>query len=119
MRMLFVALALLVCTLSVGYSKSNMEVPYTFEDRERLIRVEERLNNIEKRLDSLEKLVYAILGGVFGLIVIVIWDRRTAISPVANKVRELEDENRRIKSVLKGFAEKHPELWDDIKRAGL
>ncbi len=40
-------------------------------------------------MDLLTNLMYVLISGMFVLIGFILWDRRTAISPVANKVREL------------------------------
>lgn len=75
------------------------EIPYTQEDRDRLIRVEEGLNAVNKRIDDMNKRIddlreeirdlknfmlwgFGILFGGMGILIgLVIWDRRTALSP--------------------------------------
>lgn len=41
------------------------------------------------RMNDLKNLMYVVLAGIFALIGFVIWDRRTALSPVVRKAREL------------------------------
>lgn len=67
------------------------EVSFTKEDRDRLIRLEVRLEEsykfLQKQIDDLKTLVlwgFGILFGGMGLLIgFVIWDRRTAVAPVA------------------------------------
>ena len=40
-------------------------------------------NSLNKRIDNLQGLLWVVLAGMFALVGFVIWDRRTAISPVA------------------------------------
>ncbi len=123
---------LIVVTLS-AFSQSR-EVPFTQDDRDRLIRLEERMAAMEKstaerfgtmeksinerfeaiddKLDKLYTLIYFILGGVFGLIGLIFWDRRSYIKPVKEDIRELQN-------ALKEYAKKQPELADILRSHGL
>ena len=96
----------------------------------RIIRLEEGQKALSKRVDDIEKSLnkriddlqnymltgFAILfAGMFTLIGFVIWDRRTAISPVQNKVRELEEEVFEIRKSLKKYAQKEPKFAEVFK----
>ena len=96
----FISILLLSLLTSFSFAQqSELEVPYTQADRDRLVRVETRLDNVEKRLDnlrvelregqaSIRNLIYGLIYSIFGLIgvlvALVIWDRRTAIRPVTS-----------------------------------
>ena len=69
---------------------------------ERLTRLEEGQKGLNKRVDDLRSelkgdiddlrgLIYVVLAGIIALIGFVIWDRRTALSPVISKTKELEE----------------------------
>ncbi len=60
-----------------------------------------------------------LFGGMGILIGFVLWDRRTALEPVAKKTRELEDKEERIERALKDLARKDPEVAESLKEAGL
>ena len=92
----------------------------------RIIRLEEgqkalnkRVDDTNKRIDDLQNYMltgFAILfAGMFTLIGFVIWDRRTAISPVQNKVRELEEEVFQLKKFLREYAQKEPKFAEVFK----
>ncbi len=82
---------------------AQREVPFTMDDRDRLIRVEEGLVVVHQRIDSLKKridalynfnLMYVLIGAVIaqtvGVIGFVLWDRRSALSPAITKINDLE-----------------------------
>ena len=86
-------------------------MPYTLEDRDRLIRVEATLKefkeSVDKRIDSVDKRVERLetvmMGGfgllftsMIGLVGFVLWDRRTALAPAVRRSRELEERAERI-----------------------
>jgi prefoldin subunit 5 len=124
------------------YSK---EIPYTLEDRERLIRLEEGLNSVNQRIDILEKslnqridglekslnrriddiyqlmvvLIGAIIAQIIGVIGFVLWDRRTAITPVIKRTRELEEENEKIYKVLKEMGKRDTKIAQILKQVGI
>ena len=98
-------------------------VPYTLEDRDRAVRMEERFESLQKeintrfeymddKMDKLYTLLYFILGGVFGLIGLIMWDRRSYIRPVKEDIRELQN-------ALRDFAKKQPELTEILRSHGI
>jgi len=119
----------------------------TISDREiieRLTRLEEGQKSLEKRIDGLDKRIDGlqsqinglqsqisdlhnlIIGGfgivfvgIFGLFGFVIWDRRTAITPVVRKTRELEEREELTVRVLKAYADKEPGLAEIMRSLGL
>ncbi|MFN7065295.1 MAG: hypothetical protein ACK4OF_04015 [Aquificaceae bacterium] len=99
------------------------EVPFTQEDRDRLIRLEVKVENLEKRIDELRGLMlwgFGILFGGMGILIgLVMWDRRTAISPVVKKAKELEDKSERVEKILRDLAKEDQKIAEALKRAGL
>ncbi|MBI4753793.1 hypothetical protein HY793_05450 [Candidatus Desantisbacteria bacterium] len=97
-------------------------------------KIEEAIKAMDKRIDDLRSdiksdiadlrgLVYVILGGIITLIGFVLWDRRTAITPVVKKAKELEqglEEERVImRKVLKGYALVEPRFAEVLRTAGV
>ena len=140
---------LLLITLLSFYSLSTAkEVPFTQEDRDRLIRLEVKveegqkalqvqINGLQKQIDGLQRQVDGlqkqidelrsdfrtymsiVIGSIIALMGFIIWDRRTAISPVVKKAKELEDRSDRMEKVLIDLAKRNPEIEEALKRAGL
>jgi len=89
------ACVVLLLTTGLSAFAQSREVPFTLDDRDRLIKLEERVSSTNERITSLEKsldvkfdgindkfdrlynLIYFILAGVFGLIGLIMWDRRS------------------------------------------
>ena len=113
MKKAFVIMALFLL-IAVGLSTFTFaaEGGLSLSDKEiieKLARLEEgqkglnkRIDDVNKRIDDvrnelkedigdLKSLVYLILAGIIALIGFVIWDRRTALSPVISKTKELEE----------------------------
>jgi hypothetical protein len=125
-------------TMLAIYSK---EIPYTLEDRERLIRLEEGIKSVNQRIDGLEKSLnqriddvkeeirdlktfilwgFGILFSGMGILMgFVLWDRRTAISPVIKRTRELEEENEKIYKVLKEMGKRDTKIAQILKQVGI
>ncbi len=70
-------------------------------------------------INDLRGLLYIVLAGIIALIGFVIWDRRSAISPVINKTREIDKKNDLTLTALKKFAIKEPRMGDVLKSLGL
>jgi len=90
---------------------------------EGLVRLEERQRGLEqslnKRIDDLRNLIYVVLAGIFALVGFVIWDRRSAISPVIKQTRDIEEEERKILKVLREYSRKEPKFAEVMKSVGL
>ena len=114
--------------LSLALAK---EVPFTQEDRDRLIRLEVKveegqkalqvqINGLQKQIDDIRTLMLWGFGVLFSgmgiLIGLVMWDRRTAISPVVKKTRELEDRSDRMEKVLKDLAKEDSKIAEALKK---
>ncbi|MFN3599740.1 MAG: hypothetical protein ACK4VK_08430, partial [Aquificaceae bacterium] len=143
MRRVFLLLITLLSFYSLSMAK---EVPFTQEDRDRLIRLEvkveegqkalqaqidglqRQVDGLQRQVDGLQKQIdelrsdfrtymsvvlgalFTIIVGIIALIGFVLWDRRTAISPVVKKTKELEDRSDKIEKVLKSLAKRNPEV---------
>ncbi len=118
--------------LIAGYvgTVAAKEVPYTLEDRDRLIRVEEglkavnqRIDGLDKRIDGLQGLMYVVIGAVIaqtiGIVGFVLWDRRSALAPAIRKNRELEEREETLEKVLKEYAKQEPRLAEILKSVKL
>lgn len=120
--------------------KAQNQVPFTLEDRDRIIRLEEKMGSVEKEIEvlrnemngsfeALEKyeskfntlftLIYFVLGGIMGLIGFVLWDRRTFIKPFEDRVNDVEDKNTRIINSLREQAKNNPTLAEILKNTGV
>ena len=111
---------------------------FTQKDRERLIRLETKVEEGQKVLqrqitdlrattqrqtDDLRALIlwgFGILFGGMGLLIgFVIWDRRTALEPVAKKYKELEEQGEMYKRALKEYAKVEPKLAEILRALNL
>lgn len=122
--------------LSVAQDKS---VPFTLDDRDRIIRMEQRLDAIEKRFEQIDKrfeqvdkrleelrgdmnarfeqqTTYLMITiGLFTTITaatigFALWDRRTMIRPFETKIRNMEEEILFLKKDNKNLLESLKEL---------
>lgn len=82
-----------------------------------------RIDGLTGRIDGLTNMIVggfiAIFFGIFSLIGFVIWDRRTALSPVISKTKELEEKKDLTLKVLKEYALKEPKMAEVLKTLGL
>jgi tetrahydromethanopterin S-methyltransferase subunit G len=127
----------IIALLLSGQCVLAEEVPYTLEDRDRLIRVETKIEQIDKRFDQIdrrfeqverriERLETVMMWGfgllfttMIGLVGFVLWDRRSALSPAIRKNKELEEREDKIEKVLKEYAYKEPRLAEILRNLGL
>ena len=127
-----------IAVASVFFRSSHpvwgQEVPYTLEDRDRLIRVETTLKefkeSVDKRIDSvdkrIERLETVMMGGfgllftsMIGLVGFVLWDRRTALAPAIRASREVTEREDRIERALQELAQTDPRVAEALKHVGL
>ncbi|NQV02994.1 MAG: hypothetical protein HQ542_10130 [Bacteroidia bacterium] len=117
------------------------EVPFTLEDRDRMIRTEEKVESIktemtarfetvnnqftavdkqfeaiDKRFDQLFNFLWAIIG-IFTTMMISVfgfafWDRKLSLAP-------LKKQDQKILAVLVDYAKTQPKLSEILKNAGL
>jgi len=110
----------------IGNAELN-EIPFTLDDRDRIIRTEQnivsvktemntRFESMDKRFDQLFNFLWAIIGifttmtiSIFGF---AFWDRKLSLGP-------LKKEDQRIIAVLVNFARTQPKLNEILRNAGL
>jgi hypothetical protein len=123
----------LVGFLGVAFPVLGVEGNLTISDREiieRLTRLEEGQKSLKQRFDDLRMelkgdiqdlraLLYVVLGGMIALIGFVIWDRRSALSPVITRTRELEGDRDRTLRALRDYAQGEPKLAEIMRNLGL
>lgn len=82
-------------------------------------RFTERFAAMDQRITDMNNLLYVIIGGIIVLIGFVIWDRRTAVAPVARKNRESEEREELLEKALREYAKKEPRLAEVLRNIGL
>jgi hypothetical protein len=123
-----ITIAILLTMTSLSFA--SKEVPFTLEDRDRLIRVEikvesneKRLESIDRRIERLENIMMWGFGLLFttmiGLVGFVLWDRRSALAPAIRKNKELEERQDKFERVIKEVALKNSDMAEALKRVGL
>ena len=155
-------------TLTISLIVMNVwakDVPYTLEDRDRLVRVETKIEQIDKRFEQIDKRFEQIdkrfeqidkrfeqvdkrfdqidrrferlenvmiwgFGLLFtsmvGMVGFVLWDRRTAVAPVARAIKEKEAEieelkkrERLLEEAVRDYAVGDQRLTGILKARGL
>jgi uncharacterized protein YlxW (UPF0749 family) len=136
-------------------SFTQEEIPFTLDDREKLIQIEEKLNSTNERINStnerinstneritsLEKQMnikfesqqnqiddlkimfrwgFSILITLMLFILgYIIWDRRTALNPIRERVEQEKIEVEKIKAVLKEMGESDQKIAEILKRTAM
>lgn len=108
-RSKWMVVIIFLCLLSIAQDLFAKEVPFTLEDRDRLIRLEVKLEEMDKRFEQIDKrfeqidkrfeqtinfmwMLSAIFIGITGITIgFALWDRRTMIRPFEVKVRQMEE----------------------------
>lgn len=103
--------------------------------------LEKRMDGLDRRMDNIGKKVDdmgielrnfmmwgfgLIIAGMFSLVGFVLWDRRTAVAPVARAIKEKEEEieelkkkEKAVEDVLRDYATGDPRLASLMKLRGL
>jgi len=111
---------MLLLTAGLSAFAQSREVPFTLDDRDRLIRLEEQnqsiRNEMNSRFDDIKTFMYWGFGILFSMMMFlfgfVLWDRRTVLSPVTRR-------NRALEQALIEYSEQHPELKEILRRAAI
>jgi hypothetical protein len=131
-------LSLICPLLSMAQAK---EVPFTLDDRDRIIRTEQKVESVktemsarfetvskqfsavdqrfeamDKRFDQLFNFLWAIVGIFTAMMISVFgfafWDRKLSLAP-------LKKQDQRILAVLVDYSKTQPKLSEILKNAGL
>lgn len=111
MKYIFLFLVLMVFSANV----QAFDAGSALTDREiieSLPELKSGVANLDSRMDDIKGLLYVIIAGIFVLIGFVLWDRRTALAPAIKK-------NEAIERALIGYSEKHPDLKEELRHAGV
>jgi hypothetical protein len=99
------------------------EIPFTLDDRDRIIRTEQKVEAINQRFDAMDKrfdqlfnFLWAFIGIFTAMMVSVFgfafWDRKLSLAP-------MKRDNLKTLNALRDFAEHQPKLKEILKNAGL
>ncbi len=125
-----VILWLVVFQIVVPAALSAREVPFTLEDRDRIIRIEARLNEIDKRFEQIDKRFEQmmsflwILTTVFVAITVMtigfaLWDRKTVLKPLEMKVESNATKLENALNALRKLAEIDKKVYVILKQFNL
>ena len=128
-----IGLFFLLCLPTIGMAEIK-EIPFTLDDRDRIIRTEQKVESVkaemksrfeavnqrfdavDKRFDQLFNFLWAFIGiftamtvSVFGF---AFWDRKLSLAP-------MKRDNLQILNALREYAEHQPKLREILKNAGL
>ena len=138
-------------TLTISLTVMNAwakDVPFTLEDRDRIIRMEtslkefkesvdkrfeqvdRRFEQVDRQIERVESVLMWGFGLLFtsmlGMVGFVLWDRRTAVAPVARVLREKEEDieelrkrERAIIDAMRDYAAGDQRLAGILKARGL
>jgi DNA repair exonuclease SbcCD ATPase subunit len=82
-------------------------------------RLDAKIDSLDKRFDSLQNLSYIIIGGIFGLIGFVVWDRASSNAPLRKRQDVVEEKETKLEKALQDFARKNNEMAESLKNVGL
>jgi hypothetical protein len=117
----------LLVLLPLVMRAETKEIPFTLDDRDRIIRTEQKVESIkaemntrfetmDKRFDQLFNFLWAFIGifttmmvSVFGF---AFWDRKLSLVP-------MKRDNIRMLIALRDYAEHQPKLKEILRNAGL
>ena len=120
-------IGILMFLLPILIKAEVKEIPFTLDDRDRIIRTEQKVESLQlemnsrfetmdKRFDQLFNFLWAIIGifttmmiSVFGF---AFWDRKLSLAP-------LKKQDQKILTVLVDYAKTQPKLSEILKNAGL
>jgi hypothetical protein len=118
---------LFLLMLPFAGTSETKEIPFTLDDRDRIIRTEQkvefvkaemnsRFEAMDKRFDQLFSFLWAIIGIFTAMMVSIFgfafWDRKLSLAPV-------KKDNLTVLNALRDYAEHQPKLREILKNAGL
>jgi len=124
-------IGILLLFLPLFLQAGGKEIPFTLDDRDRIIRTEQKVEALDAKIDSkvdglrsemnarfdqLFNFLWAIIGIFTAMMVSVFgfafWDRKLSMRPV-------KEEQRKMMLVLRDYADHQPRLREILKNAGL
>jgi len=116
--------------LSLQLIPQGREVPFTLDDRNRIMRTEEKLISLDSKLNAMDSKLDNSIGSLrsemnarfeamdskfetlywaFGIVIAlimfllgyIIWDRRTALNPIQDKTNNLENRLTKLEIIAK------------------
>ena len=79
--------------LKAGQKALEAKMDQQFEAvNQRFEAVNQRFEAVDQRFNFLENLLMVVIAGIFGLIGYIVWDRKTALQPVEERLLKLENE---------------------------
>ncbi len=128
---------ILFIALLNGISAQTKEVPYTLDDRDRLIKVEAQVSSlrnemdsrfeaVDTRFDAINERIDTLYWG-FGILIAlmlflmgyIMWDRKTALNPVQTKAILNTEKIYKLEQALKEHAKTDSKLAEILKSAGI
>lgn len=126
----------------------SQPIPYTMDDRDRLLRVEEsikllnakmdekfnaidlkfisqndkfdaRFDALQRQIDFTNNLILTLIAGMLGSLIYMWWDRRSANAPLKDDIETLQKKEKNLLKALKEYADSHPELKTIFDRAAI
>ncbi|MBC8489572.1 MAG: hypothetical protein H8D45_26440 [Bacteroidetes bacterium] len=139
MKLLLTILLFYVFALTC-FSQSR-DIPYSIEDRDRLIRTEEKVNSLRNEMNALRNEMNAKFDSQqrqiddlktmfiwgFGILITlmlfslgyIIWDRRTALTPMREKTQSVSEKVLILEKVLKEEAKSNIRLAEILRSYGI
>ncbi|MDY6933005.1 MAG: hypothetical protein SVZ03_02125 [Spirochaetota bacterium] len=139
-KILLAVTCILNIFISFDYAIAK-DIPFTLEDRDRLIKIEttlkefkesvdKRFESVDKRFESIDKrfnelinifigMVAAFAGIVAVTIGFAIWDRRTTLSPIKNENSRIREREEMLERVLKEYAKDNTKMRTILQKVGL
>ncbi len=137
MKQCITVVSLIITFLSINSALYSKEVPYTLEDRDRIIRLEAKLNEIDKRFEQIDKrfeqidkrfeqimtflwilttVFIAITSATLGF---AFWDRKTSLKPIEQKVMMNEAKLEHALAALRKLATVDKKVYAILKQFNL
>ena len=132
---------LMMLSMTFAAFSQVKEVPFTLDDRDRIMRTEEQVNSLQnlmnarfeasdQKTESFRNEVNAkfemqnwglgiLISLMLFLLGYIIWDRRTALNPINAKAIILEDRIKKLENLSKEQAKKDPAFAEMLRAAGL
>ena len=133
----FLFILLLSCPVLLSAQVSR-EIPYTQDDRDRMIRLETDVSNLRSEMKSNIDILrsdmksniadirldirwsFGILFSMMAVLVgFVLWDRRSVVAPVQREQAEQKQNYETLLKALRQLAEKQADLREVLKNSGL